>query len=130
MTDERFLQGLKTAGELFPPREDGESPRFSYPPEIADDWNALSISTVMGDVWSRPGLPKTQRAMLTIAAMTVLDKPEQLKAYITAALNLGVTRHEVCEVIMQMAVYGGFPAAIQGLGVANEVFESRDSSEG
>ena len=114
MTDDRFQQGLQTAAELFPPKEDAPpAARFAYPPEIADDWNAFSISTVMGDVWSRPGLAKSNRAMCTIAALTVMDKPEQLKAYITAALNLGVTRTEVCEVIMQMAVYGGFPAAIQ-----------------
>lgn len=128
MTDERFQQGLKTVSELFPPRDDGQNPRFTYPPEIADDWNNLSISTVMGDIWSRPGLAKNQRAIITIAALTVLDKPEQLKAYITAGLNLGVSRQEICEVIMQMAIYGGFPAAIQGLGIANEVFQSVDDA--
>ena len=129
MSDERFQQGLKTVGELFPPREGAPATGFAYPPEIAEDFGALSISTVMGDVWSRPGLPKPQRAMCTIAALTVMDKPEQLKAYITAALNLGVSRQEVCEVIMQMAIYGGFPAALQGLGIANEVFESWDAAE-
>lgn len=128
MTDERFQQGLKTVSELFPPRDDGQNPRFTYPPEIADDWNTLSISTVMGDIWSRSGLAKNQRAIITIAALTVLDKPEQLKAYITAGLNLGVSRQEICEVIMQMAIYGGFPAAIQGLGIANEVFQSVDDA--
>lgn len=128
MTDERFQQGLKTVSELFPPGDDGQNPRFTYPPEIADDWNNLSISTVMGDIWSRPGLAKNQRAIITIAALTVLDKPEQLKAYITAGLNLGVSRQEICEVIMQMAIYGGFPAAIQGLGIANEVFQSVDDA--
>lgn len=128
MADDRFQRGIETAAELFPPKEgSARTTRFAYPPEIQDDWNAFSISTVMGDIWSRPGLAKTNRALISIAALTVLDKPEQLKAYITAALNLGVSRGEICEAIMQMAIYGGFPAAIQAFGVANSIFEATDS---
>ncbi len=128
-SDERLARALETAAKLFPPGAPG-SPRFKYPPEIEADWNRFSLSTVIGDVWSRPGLELKQRSMVAIAALTALNKPEQLRAYITAGLNTGLTRSEVCEIILQLAVYAGFPAAIQGFAVANEVFEEFDRAAG
>ncbi len=122
---ERFAQGMDTVGKLFPPGSVGV-PRFPYPPEIASDWGQFSVSTVLGDVWARPGLELKNRAMITIAMLTALGRLEQLRAYIVGGLNLGLTRSEVCEVIYQVAVYAGFPAAIQGFGVASEVFAELD----
>jgi len=128
--DERLARGMQTAAKLFPPSPARTSPRFTYPPEIAGDWNSFSVSTVLGDVWSRPGLDMKYRSMITIAALTALNKPDQLRAYITAGLNLGLTREEVCEIIFQMAVYAGFPAAIQAFAVANDVFQDLDKVTG
>jgi len=125
--DERFTRGLQTALKLFPPSK-SSPPSFKYPEEISADWNQLSISTVMGDVWGREGIEPKQRAMITIAVLTALDKPEQLKSYIRGGLNLGLTREEICEVILQIAVYAGFPAAIQGFAAASEVFDALDAS--
>jgi len=126
--DDRLARGMKTALELFTPKSTGKPrpPSFQYPAEIAQDWNEFSISTVMGDVWGRPGLEPKQRAMITIGVLTALGKPEQLRSYITAGLNLGLTREEICEIILQISVYAGFPTAIQGFGVANEVFSDQD----
>jgi 4-carboxymuconolactone decarboxylase len=126
--DDRLARGMKTALELFTPKSTGKPrpPSFQYPGEIAQDWNKFSISTVMGDVWGRPGLEPKQRAMITIGVLTALDKPEQLRSYITAGLNVGLTREEICEIILQISVYAGFPTAIQGFGVANEVFSDLD----
>jgi 4-carboxymuconolactone decarboxylase len=64
--------------------------------------------------------------MITIAVLTALDKPHQLRQYVTGGLNLGLTREEICEVVNHVAVYAGFPAAIQGLGVVSEVFDAFD----
>jgi 4-carboxymuconolactone decarboxylase len=127
--DERLARGMATALELFKPGGAGP-PSFTYPKEIAADWNQLSISTVMGDIWGRPTLEKKQRAMITIAVLTALNKPEQLRAYIAGGLNLGLTREEICEVIMHIAVYAGFPTAIQGFAVASEVFDQVDEAAG
>lgn len=127
--DERLTKGMMTALELFPPSK-SSTPSFQYPKEIADDWNRFSISTVMGDVWGRPGLEKRERCMVAIAVLTATNKPEQLKSYITGALNLGLSREEICEIILQIAVYAGFPTAIQGFAVANEVFDGLDESTG
>lgn len=130
-TQDRVARGMAVALELFTPKSSDapRPPRFEYPTEIAEDWNRFSISTVMGDVWGRPGLEPRQRAMITIAVLTALDKPEQLRSYITAGLNLGLTREEICEVIFQVSVYAGFPSAIQGLGVAKEVFDGSSGSQ-
>jgi len=82
--DPRFVKGLMTALKLFKPGEP-VAPSFEYLSEIAQDWNLFSISTVMGDVWGREGLEPKQRAMITIAVLTALDKPEQLDAVDAAA---------------------------------------------
>ena len=127
--DDRFTRAMEPLRTLFPP-DAVSPPQFRYPPEIERDWSVFSISTVLGDVWSRPGLEMKHRSMISIAALTALDKPAQLKAYIIGALNVGLTRSEVCEVIFQMAVYAGFPAAILGFAVANEVFADIDRASG
>lgn len=126
--DDRLARGMATALELFTPKSSGtpRPPAFRYPKEIAEDWNHFSISTVMGDVWGRPGLDPKERARITIGVLTALNKPEQLRSYITAGLNLGLTREEICEIILHISVYAGFPTAIQGFAVANEVFEEQD----
>ncbi len=123
---ERFYKGLMTALKLFPPDRAGP-PAFEYPEEIKGDWNRFSISTVMGDVWGREAIEPKHRAMMTIAVLTALNKPEQLRAYIGGGLNLGLTREEICEIILHIAVYAGFPTAIQGFAVASEVFADLDA---
>jgi 4-carboxymuconolactone decarboxylase len=129
-TDERLARGIKTSLELFTPKASGASrpPSFRYPKEIADDWNRFSVSTVMGDVWGRPGLEKKQRAMITIAVLAAMNKPEQLRAYITGGLNLGLSREEICEIVLHIAVYAGFPTAIQAFAVVSEVFDGLDEA--
>jgi 4-carboxymuconolactone decarboxylase len=75
---------------------------------------------------SRPGLDLRSRQFATIAALTALGNAQpQLKVHITGALNVGCTPQEIVEVILQMAVFAGFPAAINALTVAREVFASR-----
>jgi 4-carboxymuconolactone decarboxylase len=69
-----------------------------------------------GDIYSRPGLDLRAREIATIAALTALgNAAPQLKVHIEAGLNVGLTREEITEVIIQMAVYAGFPAALNGL---------------
>ena len=81
----------------------------------------------MGDVWSRPGLDIKSRSMITVAALTALHRPEELRVHVRGALNLGISRQEICEIIMHMAIYGGFPVALEGLRIASEVFQEVDS---
>jgi len=127
-SDPRLQRGIETIGELFPAGTPG-MPKFEYPTEIQKHWNEFSVSTVMGDVWGRPQLDKKSRAMITIAALTALGRIDQLQAYIVGALNLGLDREQISEVILHMSIYAGFPAAIQAFGVAKTVFDKFDQAE-
>ncbi len=91
--------------------------------DIAPDFARYLIEFPFGDIYSRPGLDLKSREIAVVAALTAMgNATPQLKVHIHAALNVGVTREEIVEVIMQMAVYAGFPAALNGLMAAKEVF--------
>jgi 4-carboxymuconolactone decarboxylase len=84
------------------------------------------IEFPFGDIYCRPGLDLRAREIATIAALTALGNASpQLKVHIEAGLNVGLSREEITEVIMQMAVYAGFPAALNGLFAAKEIFALR-----
>ncbi|TSH90711.1 carboxymuconolactone decarboxylase family protein [Verticiella sediminum] len=90
---------------------------------IAPDFARYLIEFPFGDIYARPGLDLKSREIAVVAALTALGNAvPQLKVHIQGALNVGVTRTEVVETIMQMAVYAGFPAALNGLAAAKEVF--------
>lgn len=94
--------------------------------DIAPDLGRYTVEFPFGDVYSRPGLDLRSRQIATVAALTALGNARpQLKVHINAALNVGCTPQEVVEVIIQMAVFAGFPAALNGMNVAKEVFEER-----
>ena len=127
--EDRFAHGMETLKKVFP-LGSSAMPQFRYPPEIEKDWGQFSVSTVLGDVWSRPGLEFKHRAMIAIAALAALNRPGSLKAYIIGGLKQGLTRKEVCEIIFQVAIYAGFPAAIEAFGHACEAFEQVDRASG
>jgi 4-carboxymuconolactone decarboxylase len=93
----------------------------SFDKELAKD---LSLF-ITGQMYAREVIPHPTRQMVTMAALTVLEKTEELKLHIHAALNVGVTPRQAAEVIFQTAVYGGVPAMNQGLKALKEVLESR-----
>ncbi len=91
--------------------------------DIAPDFATYVFEFSFGDIYSRPGLDLRAREIATIAALAALGNAgPQLRVHIQAALNVGVTRAEIVEVMMQMAVYAGFPAALNGLFAAKEAF--------
>ncbi len=95
--------------------------------EIAPDIGDWIIDFAYGDVFARPGLDLRSRQFATIAALTAMGTAApQLKVHIHGGLNVGCQPQEIIEVMLQMAVYAGFPAAINGIMVAKEVFEERD----
>ncbi|HEU5133758.1 MAG TPA: carboxymuconolactone decarboxylase family protein [Steroidobacteraceae bacterium] len=94
--------------------------------DIAPDLANWIIEFSYGDVLSRPGLDRHSRQIATIAALTALGNAQpQLKVHIAGALDAGCTQQEIVEVILQMAVFAGFPAAINALNVARDVFAAR-----
>jgi 4-carboxymuconolactone decarboxylase len=94
---------------------------------IAPDLCRYTVEFPYGDILCRPGLDLRSRQIATVAALTTLGTaPVQLHAHIGMALNAGCTRGEIVEVITQMAVYAGFPAALNGMAVVKDVFAERD----
>lgn len=98
--------------------------------DIAPDFAKYLIEFPFGDIYSRPQLDLKTREIGVVAALTALgNATPQLKVHIHGALNVGCTREEVVEIIMQMAVYAGFPSALNGLFAAKEVFAERDCGD-
>ena len=125
--DDRYARGWDKLKEIDGTA--GENVIASLAP-IAPDFARLLIEFPFGDVYSRPQLDLRAREIATIAALAALGNAQpQLKVHIEAALNVGCTREEIVEVFMQMAVYAGFPAALNALFAAREVFERRDEEE-
>ena len=94
--------------------------------DIAPEFANLLIEFPFGDIYSRENLDLKSREIATVAALTVMgNAAPQLKVHIQAALNVGCSKEEILEVIIQMSVYGGFPCALNGLFTAKEVFDDR-----
>src|SRR3981189_1699935 len=79
-----------------------------------------------GEIWTRPGLPRPTRSLLTLAMMVALNREEEFRLPLRAAFNNGVTRDEIKEVLLQSAVYCGVPAANSAFRMAAEVFQEMD----
>jgi 4-carboxymuconolactone decarboxylase len=86
----------------------------------------LTEKVVYGDVWERPGLNKRDRSLITVASLVAMNRTEQLRGHVARALDNGVTRDEIAEIITHMAFYSGWPTAMSAAGVAKEVFEEGD----
>ncbi|MBU1289193.1 MAG: carboxymuconolactone decarboxylase family protein [Alphaproteobacteria bacterium] len=92
--------------------------------DIAPDFATYLLEFPFGDIYSRPGLGLREREIATVAALTAMGNARpQLEVHIEAGLNVGLSQDEIVETIMQMAVYAGFPAALNGLAAAKTVFQ-------
>jgi 4-carboxymuconolactone decarboxylase len=123
---DRFEQGLDMLGKV-----DGDVGHkvIKSLEDIAPDFGRYLVEC-FGDLYSRPGLDLKSREIAVVAALTVLGTAApQLRVHLHAALNVGWTREEIVEVIMQMSAYAGFPAALNGLFAAREVFAERAARE-
>lgn len=114
----------RTAEMLFGPAKKGEGVYDlwrQFDPELARHISMFFT----GRLYAREILPQKVRELCAIAALTVLNRTEELGIHIQAALNVGATKQEVAEVIFQMLTYGGVPTMVEGLKVAKEVLQSR-----
>ena len=94
--------------------------------DVAPDFARYLVEFPFGDIYARPGLDLRAREIATIAALTALgNAAPQLRVHVEAGLNVGVEPSEIVEIVMQMAVYAGFPAALNGLAVVKDVFAAR-----
>ncbi len=87
------------------------------------DMQELVTQYCWGDVWNRPGLDRKTRSFLNLAMISALNRPHELKLHVRGAINNGLTKDEIKEVFLQVAIYCGVPAAIDAFRVASEVFK-------
>lgn len=94
---------------------------------LTAEFQDLITRYAWGEIWTRPGLPRHTRSLLTIVMMVALNREEELRLHVRAASNNGVTRDEIKEALMQAAVYCGIPAANSAFHVAQQVFGQMDA---
>lgn len=125
MSDDQFEKGMavrkSVLGADYVARAEANKTEFDA------DWQRYVTEHAWGAIWTRPGLEKRIRSMLTIAMLASLGRLEELAAHIRATRNTGVTRDEVKEVLLQVAVYAGAPAANAAFGVAKRVYKEMES---
>ena len=124
MDRERYERGLRirsdVLGEQYVNRALADADEFTRP--LQD----LVTEYCWGAVWGREELPRKTRSMLNLAMIAVLNRPNELRMHITAALTNGVTREEIREVFLQVAIYDGVPAAVDSFRIAREAFAELD----
>jgi 4-carboxymuconolactone decarboxylase len=96
--------------------------------EFNKPFQELVTEYCWGAIWGREELPLKTRSMLNLAMLSILNRPNELRAHIKGALTNGVTRSEIREVLMQVAIYAGVPAGVDSFRIAREVFAELDKA--
>ena len=124
MSDDRYARGWDKLAEIDPQQPQRVT---QFVQDIAPDLARYTMEFAFGDIYSRPGLDLKTREIATVAALTAMGTAfPQLKFHIQGAVNVGCTREEIVEIILQMAVCAGFPAALNGIWAAKEAFQELD----
>ena len=127
MADDLFEKGMAVRkavlGEEYVARAEANKTEFDL------DWQRFVAEHAWGAVWTRPGLEKRSRSMITIAMLAALGRLEEMGAHIRATRNTGVTKEEVKEVLLQVAVYAGAPAANSAFAVAKRVYKEMEGEQ-
>ena len=127
VNNEKFEKGLKlrkqVLGAEYVEKSMASADSFSMPMQ------ELSTEYCWGHVWTRPGLALRDRSLINIAMISALNRPHELKLHVKAALNNGLSRDEIREVILQVAVYCGVPAGIDSTRIAREAFAELDAAK-
>ena len=119
MPDDRYEKGLKTLQKLDPALIDLLDNQFG---DIAPDYKKFVVEHVMGDIFSRSVLDVKQREMIALAVLTATGRVSHIELHIRFALNVGVSREEIIETLLQTTVHSGFPGAAVALSIASNVF--------
>lgn len=117
--DERFIRGKQLLDDLM---QGKGSELIEQMSSVSPDLAALTVAFPFGEIYSRPGLDMRSRELITLSALVVLGAWPQFKVHVRGALTVGCTATEIKELIIQLAVYAGFPAALNAMQAASEVF--------
>jgi len=123
--DQRYEQGMTVRRSVLGDAHVDRTVQNLTP--LNTDFQDFITRYAWGDIWSRPGLDRHTRSMITIAMLIALNREAELKMHLNAAFNNGVTREELKELIMHSALYCGLPAANATLHLAQQVFDERDA---
>lgn len=123
--DERFEKGLEVRKAVLGNAHVERS--LAKRNDFNGEFQALITRYAWGEIWTRPGLPRHTRSLLTIGLMVALNRSDEFKLHIRAAFNNGVTKDEIREVLLQCAIYAGVPAANSAFHQAEEVFAQMES---
>ncbi|WP_155265474.1 carboxymuconolactone decarboxylase family protein [Sphingomonas segetis] len=128
MANDNFDRGLalrkEVLGDDYVERSLASADDFSRPIQ------ELSTEYCWGRIWSRPGLSRRDRSLLNIGMISALNRPHELRLHVKAALTNGLTRDEIREALLQVAVYCGIPAGLDSTRIAREAFAELDSAPG
>jgi 4-carboxymuconolactone decarboxylase len=123
--DEAFEAGMAVRRDMFGPA--GAEQRLAAATDFNRPFEELVTRYCFGDAWGRPGLDRKTRSLLTLAILTALSKPNQLKIHVRGALTNGATREEIREVLLHTAIYAGIPAGVEAFTAAAEVLGAAET---
>jgi 4-carboxymuconolactone decarboxylase len=118
VTTELFQKGLKNRREVLGADYVDKAIKSADP--FSRPMQELVTEYCWGAVWDRPGLDRRTRSMINLAMLTALNRPHELKLHVRGALNNGVSRDEIAEILLQAAIYCGVPAAMDSFRAAGE----------
>ena len=121
---ERYRQGMKIRRAVL--SDEYVDRAVAATTDFNRDFQDFITRNAWGEIWTRPGLPRHTRSLLTLAMMVALNRGEEFRMHLKAAFNNGVTRDQIKEVLLQSAVYCGVPAANSAFHIAADVFEEMD----
>jgi 4-carboxymuconolactone decarboxylase len=125
-TMNRYEQGIERFKEI---KGNGAEKSIERLKSLHPDLEKMVMEFAFNDVYCRPELDLRSREIATVAALAALGHTAQLKVHTQSALNVGVTREEIVEIILQMALYAGFPAAINAMQAVKEVFDEIEANK-
>ncbi|MCV7377748.1 4-carboxymuconolactone decarboxylase [Mycobacterium alsense] len=124
MDGETYQRGLEIRSAVL--GEDYVNRALATTNDFTKPLQDLITEYCWGAVWGREGLPLKTRSMLNLAMISVLNRPNELRTHVKAALTNGVSREEIREILLQVAIYGGVPAAVDSFRIAGEAFAEVD----
>lgn len=118
---ERFENGLKTRrdvlGAEYVEQSLNKATDFNWPMQV------LTTEYCWDNIWNRPGLDRRTRSIVNLAMISALNRPHELRIHVRGAINNGLTKEEISEILLQVSVYCGVPAGIDGFRIASEVLK-------
>jgi 4-carboxymuconolactone decarboxylase len=124
--DDRYEAGLKVRRAVLGDAHVDRS--IANRTDLTEEFQKLISRYAWGEIWTREGLPRHTRSLLTISMMVALNRNEELALHLRSARNNGVTRDEIKEVLLQTAIYCGVPAANSAFHLADKIFREQDEA--